>query len=47
MIKQSLINVHTFIKKMRMKNLIVLFKPLKTPNNFDSYKLHQDNVQLD
>ena len=30
-----------------MKNFIVLFKPIKVPNNFDTDKLHTDTVQLD
>lgn len=30
-----------------MKNFIVLFKPIKIPNNFDSDKLHHENIQVD
>ncbi len=30
-----------------MKNFIVLFKPIKVPNNFDSDKMHVDTVQMD
>ena len=30
-----------------MKNFVVLFKPIKVPNNFDSDHIYHENIHLD